>query len=557
MNCLKRILPLLCCLLLLCPLLSGCKSKKPLNISYILETEPANLDPQTAAEQSALIVINNIYEGLFTISSDGMVKNAIALSHTVSGDGLTYTIQLDPAAKWRYARRDGSVEEIPVTAHDFVFAFRRLLRPDTRSDAASRFFCIRSAEEFNLGECSEALLGVYADADNLLRFELLRPDANFLSLLASSYALPCNEAFFTETMGKYGLGASTVMANGPFYISSWTQGETIKLSKNDRYRAAEEVSPSAVNLRIASSFTDQGSDDASSAVTAADAALSYLQKGYADAAFIDGSNISALRSKDYALSPVENSVWGLVLNLDNPTLANVNMRKAIARAFDREAYRTLLSENLSVASALIPHGVSVFGKNYRGLAGDIMTQEFEAQLAFQHYKEGLGALGQDGYGELTLLLNRDAGVDCAGYFSLVSQRLQKEISLFFKTESLSDAEYQKRLASGNFDAALIQLKAADGSPRSVLEQFADGNSKNYYGYANPGFDAAISAAFSAETPEAAVAAYTAAETLLLDDAVFIPMLYSTDYFVTAPGIAGIEYNSQTGLIRFASAHQAE
>lgn len=546
-----------CCILFaLCALLSitACDLDDDYQISYDLSGGPANLDPQTAADHASLIVIQNIFEGLYTLDEEGSPQPAVAQSAEVSPDGLTYLFALDPAAQWRYVTEDGEEEALGVTADDFVFAFRRLLTPATNSPAASRFVNIKNGDAVLSGELDPAQLGVYADGPHTLRVELEKPDETFFTLLASTYAMPCNESFFLETMGRYGLESSTIMANGPFHISSWLPDSAVRLERNPFYRDVQSVLPSGVTLRITEA--PGGSSAASSNPSASsqpDPVLSRLEQGYTDAALVDGSCLPFLKEGKYERKPVENAVWGLYLNTQQPVLANSHMRLAISYAFDRSTYQPYLPENLSVTSALLPHGISLFGKNYRQAAGDPAVQRFDPEQAFQSFKTGLSELNRDGYGELTLLYADSSGISSAEYFSHASQILQKEISLFLKLEPVSQQEFDRRVSSGDFDIALIRLSSEDNTPWSILERFLSGSSQNVTGYHNAAFDEAMRAAAAAGTAETAIAQYAAAETALLQDAVFLPMYYSTDYFVTQPGVTGIVYNPQTGLVSFQSA----
>ena len=63
-------------------------------IRYPLISDPQNLDPQLATDSSSLMIIGNLYEGLFKRDAQGNVINGTAESYTVSSDGLTYTFKL-------------------------------------------------------------------------------------------------------------------------------------------------------------------------------------------------------------------------------------------------------------------------------------------------------------------------------------------------------------------------------------------------------------------------------------------------------------------------------
>ena len=91
------------------------------------------------------------------------------------------------------------------TANDFVFAFKRIFEKNTKSPYAESFSCIKNAGKIITGELGADSIGVTAKGDFELEIDLDYPNANFLSLMTTSAAKPCNEQFFNNTKGKYGL----------------------------------------------------------------------------------------------------------------------------------------------------------------------------------------------------------------------------------------------------------------------------------------------------------------------------------------------------------------
>ncbi|HAY53156.1 MAG TPA: peptide ABC transporter substrate-binding protein, partial [Lactobacillus sp.] len=105
--------------------------------------------------------IFNFQEGLYKLGKKDAVVPAIAQSQpTVSKDGLTYTIKLKKDAAWS----NGA----PVTAQDFVFAWRRAVDPKTKSQNATKLFSLANAEEINAGKKPLTDLGVKAVVDDTL-----------------------------------------------------------------------------------------------------------------------------------------------------------------------------------------------------------------------------------------------------------------------------------------------------------------------------------------------------------------------------------------------------
>ena len=119
---------------------------------------PECLDPQYTDNQNAQIVIEAIMEGLVRLDETGSLVLAGAESYSVSDDGLFYEFHLRNDCYWFSAgteRRDAK----PVTALDYVFAFRRLLSPETDSPYAGEYLCLKNASAVLEGPAQTGTVG--------------------------------------------------------------------------------------------------------------------------------------------------------------------------------------------------------------------------------------------------------------------------------------------------------------------------------------------------------------------------------------------------------------
>ncbi|MGU3330926.1 ABC transporter substrate-binding protein, partial [Methylobacterium mesophilicum] len=114
-------------------------------------------------------------DGLLTYDNHGAIIPGAARSWTVSDDGLTFRFDLRPDGRW-------SIGE-PVTADDFVYAFRRILAPATAAKYAEILFPARGAAAVNRGEAAGDALGVAAEGPLRLRIALEQPTPYVLELL--------------------------------------------------------------------------------------------------------------------------------------------------------------------------------------------------------------------------------------------------------------------------------------------------------------------------------------------------------------------------------------
>ena len=119
----KRIVSVLLCALLLC-LCAGCGSyKADASFTYLLEQNVTSLDPQTASNSAAELVISSLFEGLCRIDEDGEAIPGVARSWEANSDSTEFTFHLRRNAQWS----DGT----PLTAQDFVYGITRALSPAT------------------------------------------------------------------------------------------------------------------------------------------------------------------------------------------------------------------------------------------------------------------------------------------------------------------------------------------------------------------------------------------------------------------------------------------
>src|SRR5947207_5471577 len=112
---------------------------------FVNGTEPKTLDPQIMTGQPEGRIADALFEGL-TYRDTATLKPVpgMAASWDVSPDGRRWTFHLRPGVRWS----NGD----PVTARDFVWAWRRLVDPETAAEYAYLIHMVRHAEAFNTYE---------------------------------------------------------------------------------------------------------------------------------------------------------------------------------------------------------------------------------------------------------------------------------------------------------------------------------------------------------------------------------------------------------------------
>ena len=277
--------------------------------------EPETLDPHLYSLRLEATILNDLFLGLTTVNAEGEIVPGVAQRWTASDDGLTWTFELRTDARWS----DG----YPLTAHDFVFAFRRLLDPETAASLARFLYPIRNAETVNAGELPADTLGASASSDHTLVIELERPFPFLTERLThpTGYPVP---AHLIEERGGAWTAPGTMVSNGAFVLEDREPWGFVRLGGNAAFHDAQSVALEGV---VYHSMRD------------ANAAYYQYRAGELDAiGDFPASEISWVREHipdHLRLSPLL-SIMYLVFNVATPPFDDARVREALSIALDRQ-----------------------------------------------------------------------------------------------------------------------------------------------------------------------------------------------------------------------------
>ena len=416
--------------------LIGCNSKTDKAYLYFeLPEIPSTVDPQTAKADAELIIVKNIYEGLMRKDTDG--KTVFGAAESMNKDGLTYTFTLRDGITWD--------NDTAVTAEDFVFGIRRALDPDTKSPFASRLFSIKNAKSVNSGQTSTENLGVTALDDKTVKFTLEYTDEKFLETLTTSVAMPCNEKFFKESKGKYGLFRENIISNGSYRLTKWNKESFgIRLYKNEDYKGDFEAKNAAVFLTCNPEIP----------------VTEKLSDGDIDIAFIETAERDNMKTKGFKTESAETSCWVMTFSDD----LNLTMRTALLKLVGSEVYKNSLNSGYSPADSLFPailnvnadsSGIITYnleeGKNlYSAEIRSYPDKKFPADVVLKYYN--------DGY-------IKDTVTDIVGHW-------QSHLSAFINIEAVDSADILlPQLKEQTQTIALFPVSADGDHLEEYLENF--------------------------------------------------------------------------------------
>jgi oligopeptide transport system substrate-binding protein len=473
---------------------------------YPLTSEPISLDPQEAVDETAGLVVEQLYEGLFHLRGDGSVAPGAATGFEASPSGETYTVTLRSGLAWS----DGA----PLTAQHYVDGVCRLLEPETGNSyyyLLTEIAGIRGARDFASGDVADcATVGVTAADDRTLVITLERPASFLPRLLAFRAFLPHRSDLAAEQPGR--------VTNGPYTLSEWTPGERIVLAKNPGYWNAGEVSIERIELPLIPGASDQLLGYEEGDLHTAEFPAEETARIQADETFAEELQVLVRPGVSY-----------LAFNTQITPTLDVNVRRAIASAVDRRALiEDVLKQPWHVpAQVVIPPGVP----GYQGDNPDIgypydpaKARDFLAQAGFS---------ADNPPPPVELWINREGN----------NELLFKAVAAM-----LEEVGIPVRLSSGSWDVHLGSLEAcreapADctynlyrmgwvmdyADPSSILDVVLSPKSAfQYTGWESPEYETLMAQARAEPVEAERAELYRQAERLLLNDAAVIAPLQHYD-----------------------------
>jgi oligopeptide transport system substrate-binding protein len=292
----------------------------------IAATNPPTLDPGLAADAVSVDLITQLFEGLVRFDESGAVAGVHAERWDISTDGLTYTFTLRPGLTWSDGR--------PITAQDYVWAWRRNVDPDTASDYATMLYPIKNATKISKESLSPDQLGVVATNDRTLVVTLEEPAAYFLRLASTWTLYPLREDVIDRHGDKW-TDADKIVTNGPYLMKEWRQDAQVTLERNESYWGTKPSLQRAV-YRI---FPESGANQALAAYEANEIDTLGTQSFQIPAAELQRlQNHPSLQAeiREYA----ESGTMFIPVNTRQPHLKDPRVRMALGAALDRNQILT-------------------------------------------------------------------------------------------------------------------------------------------------------------------------------------------------------------------------
>jgi oligopeptide transport system substrate-binding protein len=462
--------------------------------------EIKSLDPHFIDGLNEAQVEGDLLMGLLTMDAAAAPIPGAATSWSVTADGKSWTFHLRDHV-WS--------DERPVTAQDFVFAWRRLMAPSTGAAYAYNLWVVKNAHAISLGRLPPASLGIRAVDDSTLVVELEHPAAYLPELLTHDTADPLPRHVLLAKGNAWSKPGNFV-GNAAYLPTAWIVNDHLTLTKNAKFYDVAHVRIDVVNY-----FPTADSN----------AALSRFRVGELDTQTpIPLTQIDWLRAHLPATLHTKPflGLSYISINMQHLPLNDVRVRRALNLALDRE---TISSKVLRLgeppAYSIVPPSVA----NYPGGAAlDFRALPYAKRIAIAQW-----LMGQLGYGpgnHLRLVFETFDEPNNKRVAAVV-QAMMRQIWVDLDIVAIDGAVHGRNMQQGNYDLGAASWFADFNDASNFLDLLRKDSGNNYGRYDNPAFDSTLNAAQLEPDARKRGRLLQKAEMIALKDYAWIPTRFRT------------------------------
>ncbi len=484
--------------------------------TYRLLDQFPTLDPQLNQDVSGFHVIRDLFEGLLGQDAKGDLVPGVATGYAASDGNTTYTFTLREDARWS----NGD----PVTAHDFVYAWRRAVDPAIASPYGWYLELTEmvNAKEILAGETDPAELGVRAVDDHILEVKLTRPLPYFPAMTTYATLFPAHRATI-EAHGADWTSPGNMVSNGAYVLEDVVLNEYHTRVRNPMYWGADRV--------IIEKVTGLVINDVNQALTRYRAGeldhLEPLPPGQYPALKEElpdeATSVPRLCSYYYAINHTSSG---------NPALRDVRVRRALSLAIDRDV----------IVGQLLKGGQwPAYHFTHFKTAGFEMPDIAYAKLTqAERDAEAKGLFAESGVKDLTLKLIYNTSESHKQIATVVTQMWKQKLEV--KTE-LANFEWKTYLGirrNQEFDVARSGWCGDYNEASTFLDLLTTTHGSNDGKYTNDRVDELMRASKKADDP---APIYREVERILARDMAIIPIYHYANTFLLAADIRGWPYDN--------------
>ncbi|MDX0635002.1 ABC transporter substrate-binding protein [Sinorhizobium medicae] len=371
----------------------------------------STLDPAIGYDWQNWSMIKSLFDGLMDyVPGTTELRPDLAEAYEISGDGKIFTFKLRQGVKFHNGRE--------LTAEDVKYSIERVVNPTTQSPGAGFFSSIKGFEDVSAGKGGD-LSGIAVQDPHTIRFELSRPDATFLHVMALNFA----HVVPKEEVEKHGADfGKNPVGSGAFKLAEWTLGQRLVferfadywnegLPKLDRITFEVGQEPVVALLRLQNGEIDVPGD------------------GIPPAKFVEVTKDPNF--KELIIQGGQLHTGYVTMNIKMAPFDKVEVRKAVNMAINKDRILRIINGRAVAANQPLPPSMPGYAKDYKGYAYD---PEGAKKLLEQ---AGLG----DGFSTELYVMNTDPQ-------PRIAQAIQQDLKAIGITASIKSLAQANVIAAG-------------------------------------------------------------------------------------------------------------
>lgn len=507
-----------CCLFFSCTAPSNVdQAIEDQTLHFGLGAEPQFLDPQLATSVSAHNVLSALLEGLVSENPRTLKPEpGVAESWSISKDRKTYQFQFRKDAKWH----NGD----PVTAHDFVYSYKRILNPNLGSQYASMLHVLKNAKAYHKNGISweKAQVGVRALDDLTLELILENPTPYFLELLNHYSWFPVHPPTIEkhgafERIGTQWTKPKNFIGNGPFRLKDHRVNSLIEVTACQTYWDAEKTRLSGIRFYPIEAVDTEERAFRSGFLHVTQSVSSdridYLQKNHPD----------WIHFEPYL------GTYFYRFNHLKPPFNDLRIRQALSLSVDRKLLvEKVLKGGQKPSFCFTPPNTGGFTANNRF--------EYDPKKAKELIEEYLLDKGLKEMPPIELSYNTSEG------HKKVAEALQamwkKNIGVKIKLLNMEWKVFLSTISKGDFSMARAGWIGDYVDANTFLHMWRTKDGHNQTGWTNKKYDELLDLAESANDPKNRFDYFQQCEDLLAEEVPILPLYFYVHVTLRHPSVKG-------------------
>ena len=458
----------------------------------------------------------NVFDRLVEVEvKDGKseIVPSLAKSWDISEDGKTYTLHLMEGVKFHNGE--------DFKADDVVYSLNRIV---TVQGAVNSSFVsqIEGFDELTNGVATE-LSGVKAIDDYTIEIKLKEPYAGFMASLAAAPVSILDEKTTTMAGDKFGIEPEFTVGTGPFKLKEWKLNEGIELVKNENYwKEAPKID--GVEIKVVPDTETQN-------IMYRNGELDILDLDY----MVDYIPTYKQEFKDNLVSVPRVGITYFTFNENIEPLNNVNIRKALSMAIDRQAIvDSMYNGTASIENGIFPKGLIGHNENIEAI--EYNTEKAKEILAAEGYPNGF---------DMEIAIDSASSDTTKSVLEIISEQLS-EIGVNASLKTYDESTWLATRKAGELGSFMSIWTADYNDPDNFIYTFfgTDENTKlRSLNYKDKEVIDRVAKARAIINEDERIKEYQALEKKIIsEDRAWLPMYAKEHYFALGKSISNFTPN---------------